>query len=141
MQSNTDIGPASGMDAPTALVVEDEVLLRITLSEHLRDAGFHVLEAANGEEARTIIASVNDIGLLITDVHMTAKFEGIDLALWMTQHHPEIPVIITSGSLDVARSPALAECWNAVFVPKPYSEREMERLARVRLSARGAKSK
>lgn len=129
------------MDAPTALVVEDEILLRLTLSEHLRDAGFHVLEASNGMEARTIVASVSGIGLLITDVHMTAKFEGIELALWMAQHHPEIPVIITSGSLDVARSPELAECWNAVFVPKPYSEREMERLARVRMSARGAESK
>ncbi len=141
MQAHTHIGPASGMDAPTALVVEDEVLLRLTLSEHLRDAGFHILEAANSDEARKIVASVNDIGVLITDVHMTVKFEGIELALWMAQNHPEIPVIVTSGSLDVAQSPALAECWNAVFVPKPYSEREMERLARMRMSARGAESK
>lgn len=141
MQANTTIGPADQQDAPTALVAEDDVLLRLALSEYLRDAGFHVLEAANGGEARKIIGASMRVDVLISDVHMAEQGEGINLAQWIAVNHPGIPVILTSGSKDVAGSSELAACANAVFVPKPYTERQMERLARSRISARGASSK
>lgn len=141
MQANTTIGPADRQDAPTALVAEDDVLLRLALAEYLRDAGFHVLEAANGEEARRIIDASMRVDVLISDVHMAQPHEGIDLAQWIGLNHPGIPVILTSGSRGVAESPALAACGNAVFVPKPYAERQMERLARSRIRERGASSK
>ena len=141
MQANTTIGPADKQDAPTALVAEDDVLLRLALAEYLRDAGFHVLEAADGDEARKIVGASMRVDVLISDVHMAQPGEGIDLAHWIGANHPGLPVILTSGSRGVAASPALAACGNAVFVPKPYTERQMERLARSRISARGASSK
>ena len=141
MQANTTTDPADKQDAPTALVAEDDVLLRLALSEYLRDAGFHVLEAANGDEARKIVGASMRVDVLISDVHMAQPGEGLDLAQWIGANHPAIPVILTSGSRGVAESPALAACGNAVFVPKPYSERQVERLARSRISGRGASSK
>ncbi|MDP3495409.1 MAG: response regulator [Hyphomonadaceae bacterium] len=141
MQANNHIGPAREQDTPTALLVEDEVLLRMVLSDHLREAGFQVLEAASGEEARKVLNALGVVDLVITDVHMAAPFEGIELALWMCENYPDIPVIITSASSDVAQSPELAKCRNAVFVAKPYSEGQMESLARSRVRARGASSK
>ena len=39
---------------PTILFVEDETLIRMSAAEHLRDAGFTVMEAANGAEARAV---------------------------------------------------------------------------------------
>ncbi len=141
MQAITTIGTADKQDAPTALVAEDDVLLRLALAEYLRDAGFHVLEAANGEEARQIVDASMRVDVVISDVHMAQPDEGINLAQWVGTNHPAIPVILTSGSRGVAESPALAACANAVFVPKPYSERQMERLARSRISAREASGK
>ena len=141
MQANNTIGPAEQQNSCTVLVVEDEVLLRMALSEHLRDVGFHVLEAANGEEARKIVGAVGGVDVVISDVHMETKEEGIDLGRWIGKHYPDIPVILTSGSMDIAASPALAALTNVFFVPKPYSERQMERLARGQLSARDMSSK
>ena len=40
---------------PTILVVEDEALLRVTLSHFLQECGFNVLEAVNGDEAVQIL--------------------------------------------------------------------------------------
>ena len=37
--------------APVVLVVEDEPLVRMTAADELEESGFHVLEAANADEA------------------------------------------------------------------------------------------
>ena len=138
MQVMTGIGPADQQNAPSALVAEDDVLLRLALSEYLRDAGFHVLEAANGDEAQKILGAPVRVDIVISDVHMARPGEGLELAKWLRANHPDIPMILTSGSQGVAQSPALAACENAVFIPKPYVEREMERVARARLKSREA---
>lgn len=141
MQATSDIGPADRQDAPSALVAEDDVLLRLALCDHLRDAGFHVLEAANGDEAREIMGAPVRVDIVISDVHMARDGEGLELAQWLGVNYPDIPMILTSGSQGVAESPTLAACRNAVFVPKPYVQSEMERLARARLRSRGVSCK
>jgi DNA-binding NtrC family response regulator len=134
MQAKNDIGPEGQPHAPIALVAEDEVLLRLALAEHLREAGFHVLEAANGLEAQLIMAAADRVDVVISDVHMAQPGEGLELAMWIAANHPDIPVILTSGSQSVARSPVLVQCSSVTdFVPKPYSREELERLARARL--------
>src|SRR5690242_21632928 len=51
--SGTDVG--SGRPHPsTVLVVEDEILIRLSVSEYLRDRGHRVLEAASAAEAQQI---------------------------------------------------------------------------------------
>lgn len=141
MQANNKPGAAEQHDAKTLVVAEDEVLLRMALSEHMRDVGFHVLEAANGNEARKIVGAVGGVDLVISDVHMETREEGIALARWLGANYPDIPVILTSGSRDAASSSALAAMEGVVFVAKPYSERQMERLARGQLAARDMSSK
>jgi DNA-binding response OmpR family regulator len=44
--------------ASVVLLVENEVLERVPKAEHLRTAGYNVIEAADGEEARHVIDSV-----------------------------------------------------------------------------------
>lgn len=142
MQAKNEIGPAEEQDTPTVLVAEDEVLLRMTLSDHLRMAGFHVLEAANGDEARKIVGAMGGVDVVISDVHMPAQNEGIELAKWIGLHYPRIPVILTSGSPGVAKTIRETRFENVTdFLVKPYAEGEMERLARLRLTARDTSPK
>jgi DNA-binding NtrC family response regulator len=141
MQATNHIIPSIDSEPMTALIAEDEVLIRMNLSDFLREAGFHVLEAANGEEARKIIMAVDHVDLVISDVHMLTPGEGFELARWMGEHYPTIPVILTSGS----RGAQASEAWNTMsnvtdFVPKPYSRQDMERLARSRARAGHASS-
>jgi DNA-binding NtrC family response regulator len=141
MQAKNDIGPAGDPDTLVAMVAEDDVLVRLSLAEYLREAGFQVLEAANGEEGRKIVGSMGGVDVVISDVHMKVPGEGFALARWIGEHYPQIPVILTSGSKGAAQSPELATCRNVTdFVVKPYSERQLERLARTRIEAQGATS-
>jgi DNA-binding NtrC family response regulator len=137
MQATNEIIPEKDNLAATVLVAEDEVILRMTLCDHLREHNFHVLEAANGAEARRIMDSVDGVDVLISDVHMAEEGEGLALARWMAEQHPAIPVILTSGSAGVQRARAWEGSGNVTdFVPKPYAEDAMERLVRTRIASR-----
>jgi CheY-like chemotaxis protein len=39
----------------TVLVVEDDVLIRMPISQYLRDCGYRVIEAANADEAMAVL--------------------------------------------------------------------------------------
>ncbi len=142
MHATNEVMPEGEIESLTVLLAEDEVLLRMVMSEHLRESGFHVLECANGEEARRVIGAVSRVDVVVSDVHMRTPAEGLELAAWLGENHPSIPVILASGSPTIAAN----EAWKAYpnvtdFVLKPYAVERIEMLARTRASARDASAK
>lgn len=105
---------------PAVLVVEDEALIRLTISDYLQDNGFKVLEASSGDEALAIMAAPGfAVDLVFTDVMMPGITDGFALAKWIIENHPEIPVIVTSG--DAEKIASAPDCGGqSQFVPKPY---------------------
>jgi two-component system, response regulator PdtaR len=82
----------------TAVVAEDEELIRMIAVEALTEAGFVVLEAEHAEEALGHLHSyATEIHLLFTDVHMPGDMNGLDLAHHANGHWPWIAVLIASG--------------------------------------------
>lgn len=142
MHAANEVIPAGESEALTVLVVEDEVLLRMIISDHLRACGFNVLECANGQEARRVMSAVGHVDVMISDVHMASQLEGVELAAWLGEHYPAIPVILTSGSASVQANAAWKTLSNVTdFVPKPYAVERMEMLARTRSSTQNASPK
>ena len=97
------------------LVVEDEVMIRILIADVLRDEGYHVIEAASGDEALSVLASDQHVDLIITDVRMPGEIDGVELTVRSKRAHPSRPVIIVSGHLP----PEAADAADA-FLPKPF---------------------
>ena len=60
--------PGTFFRPPVVLVAEDEILLRVMLAQHLRSAGFRVLEASNANEAVEILEAGEKVDVLFTDV-------------------------------------------------------------------------
>lgn len=113
------IAEPDGEGAPTVLVVEDEVLVRLATAEHLREAGFAVVEAANGEEARAVLMAGVDVDLVFSDITMP-QLDGVALAQWISMNQVETPVVLTSG-LAKALKTAEAACPHVkAFIQKPY---------------------
>lgn len=83
------------------LVVEDEDAVRSMVSKSLRDLGYTVIEARDGEKALTICETkgVRSIDLMITDVVMP-KMSGRDLANQLLTKYPEMKVLYMSGYTD-----------------------------------------
>jgi DNA-binding NtrC family response regulator len=101
----------------TVLVVEDELLVRLMVSDALRDEGYDVLEASSGDEAVALLRSGVPIDVVFTDVRMPGEIDGLGLLAFVRDLHVEMPVIITSGHLAKLATPADD---TTLFLPKPY---------------------
>ena len=82
------------------LVVEDEFLIRLTLSEALGDEGFEVLEAETGDAALPLLAPGSDVRLLLTDIQLPGSLNGLALVDRVRQSMPDLPVIYMTGRPD-----------------------------------------
>jgi signal transduction histidine kinase/ActR/RegA family two-component response regulator len=132
--------PATARDKPekperrggreTLLVAEDESSVRDLAVRILREAGYTVLAASDGDEALRVAASHGaPIDLLLTDVVMPGM-SGKELAQRLAAGQPGIRVLFTSGYVDdaVVLDGILRE--GLPFLPKPFSQEDL--LLRVR---------
>lgn len=92
----TTVAEAVGHSSETILVVEDDDDVRIYSTEGLRDLGFTVLEAPDGESALRVLALHPEVVLLFTDVGLPA-INGRQLADEARRRNPQLRVLFTSG--------------------------------------------
>lgn len=111
---------------PTILVVEDETLIRMATADFLRGAGFRVLEAGDAAEAQVIIGAREPVELVFSDINMPGTLDGVELAAWLAQRHPDVRIVLTSGVAHNAHR--AAEVPSTVFIPKPYADQDVIRL-------------
>ena len=89
--------PARRGDGETILLVEDEAAVRDFSREILEDHGYHVLAAEDAETALAIFEATPRIDLLFTDVVLTGKTNGRQLADRLSARRPDILVLFTTG--------------------------------------------
>lgn len=83
----------------TILVVEDDILIRIDIADHLRGCGWDVVETGSAAEAITLLESGADIDLVLSDIQMPGEMDGFGLASWVRAHRPHVRIILTSGAV------------------------------------------
>ena len=83
----------------TILIVEDEVLVRMPIAQYLRDCGYKVIEAANADEAITVLSHKETVvDVVFTDIEMPGALGGFGLAKWVREHRHGVDVIL-AGTL------------------------------------------
>ena len=105
--------------AETILVVDDEVLIRMVIAEHLRDCGYRVIEAGDGDEAIEVLQAEDRIDIVFSDIQMPNR-NGFELAQWVRRERPGVKVILTSGGVKAAEV-AHDLCENGPLISKPYT--------------------
>jgi CheY-like chemotaxis protein len=101
----TDLPPPEGdtqhvrrKGTETILVVEDERDLRDLVSRVLRNDGYRVFEAVDGQSALQIWNQHKEqISLVFTDVIMPGGLNGRELANLLWAERPDLKVIFSSG--------------------------------------------
>ncbi len=104
----------------TILVVEDDSEVRNYAITVLKDLGYNVLFAENGEEAFDLIKKVNGVDLILTDVIMP-KMNGKEFISKVKKIFPDIKVVFTSGYTNgyLVNEGGIQDGIN--FLSKPYS--------------------
>lgn len=107
------------------LIVEDDPLIREFTVDALREEGFEVFQASDGEEAlawcKQRIADV-----LVTDIRLPGKIDGWQIAESCREHDPDLPVVYATGFSPVAARPVPG----SVSLQKPYHPEEIVRAIR-----------
>jgi PAS domain S-box-containing protein len=92
-----DTGAMAREHGRAALLVEDDPVVRGMAARGLREAGYAVLEAVNGREALDLIrARTGRLDVVVTDIGMP-EMDGHDLARWLSEEQPELPIVFMSG--------------------------------------------
>jgi CheY-like chemotaxis protein len=100
---------------PHVLLVEDEPLVNMMMSEALEDAGFEVCAVTNAAEAMTHLVVDEPFDVMFTDIHMP-DMNGAELARVAHRLQPEMRIVYTSGGV----LSAAEKIPDSTFVPKPY---------------------
>jgi DNA-binding response OmpR family regulator len=87
------------MVATRILVVEDENVIREMMAEALSGAGFGVDQAADAEMAEALLEA-DGYSLLVTDIHMPGRYDGLDLAERTHALKPDMPILVVTGRPD-----------------------------------------
>ena len=111
----------------TALVVDDEFLLRFSYVDMLEDLVEGVMEADDGLPALEILRSNPNIDFVISDCNMK-QMDGDELLSAMRQAGDMRPFVMISGESGDSRKAAediIAQAGNAVFLSKPTTLAEI----------------
>lgn len=99
------------------LLVEDDPLVRATMTDALEDASMEVIAVEDASQAMQHLAYFG-IDALLADIRMPGTLSGIDLSHIVSSRWPDVIVFLISGRLEteMGELPPRAE-----FFQKPFS--------------------
>jgi PAS domain S-box-containing protein len=113
-------GTAASGRSRRVLLVEDEVVLRMSTTDMLEQLGCSVAGVGTGEQALELLARGGIFDLLVTDLGLPGM-SGEELAAQIRRRFPKLPVVIASG---YGRAGVQGE--GLQFISKPYSTVDLQ---------------
>lgn len=114
------------------LIIDDDAALQTMLHHVLAEAGYEVVEAADGSEAIKLV-QVRSFDLVLCDLFMPKK-EGLETIKGLRSRYPALPIVAMSGG--AAKLPATGLLSVALTlgataaIQKPFSVQELLALVR-----------
>lgn len=110
----------------TLLVVEDEVAVRELVRGSLASLGYKIIQAESGLKALKLWRRNRDkIDLLLTDLIMPGRLNGLELAETLWVERPELKVIFTSGYGAEVVGKDLVLRRGVQYLQKPYGPQKL----------------
>ena len=103
---------------PIALIVENDASQRQVISVLQEESHYVVMECQSAEAAELVLRELGrELTLLITDVNLARRMNGVELAFVARQHHPSLDIIVTSGGPLRQPLPDGAKFWAKPWAP------------------------
>ena len=115
------------------LIVEDEMIIAANISLQLTKLGYEVTGIVpRGEEALLHI-EVNKPDILLLDINLKGKLDGIETAEAMQKTH-NIPVIYLTANIDDAHFNRAKKTHPYGFISKPFKKLDLKRAIELTIS-------
>lgn len=113
------------------LLIDDEDNIRYTTSKLLKNMGFEVIVAENGQEGLELFKKNKDkIVLVISDVIMPVM-SGTDCLMEIRKIDTKVKVILSSGYIGDVDIDKISSTYSNGFLKKPYFRQELEEMLRL----------
>lgn len=110
-------------DTPVVCVVDDELSIRLSLSNLLRSAGLQVRTFSSAQEFLSS-PPVEPLGCLVLDVHLPG-ISGLDLQRELGRSDRRIPIIFITGHGDIPTSVRAMKAGAIEFLTKPFGDEDL----------------
>ena len=121
--TETTLTPPPADKFSTILVMEPDVLVRMAISDYLRECGYKVVESSSDDDVLTILSTEIDIDTVFSGAQNANDSGGFALAHRIRIARPDINVILTTG-LESAATKAAEVCGNGPLTT-PYHPQEL----------------
>ncbi|MFT5700247.1 MAG: two-component system cell cycle response regulator [Desulforhopalus sp.] len=118
-----------GKESAVILIVDDDELVRMTISVLVGSLGYHCLVAGDGIEALAVLQST-PVDLVLSDIVMPGM-DGLQLLVEIKDMYKDTDVIISTGFHEKASYAEVIKAGAIDFIKKPIDQSELEaKLAR-----------
>jgi DNA-binding NtrC family response regulator len=102
----------------TALIVEDDPMQREMLCVLLEQCEYNVVQCESAEAAERVLQKeARCLSLMMTDVTLAGRMNGVELAHIAKRHNPELDVVVTSGRPLPQPLPDGTKFWSKPWAP------------------------
>jgi DNA-binding response OmpR family regulator len=122
----------------TVLVIEPDIIVRMTIADYLRDCGYQVVEGAAADDALTLLEAGRKVDIILAEVVLPGILDGFGLARRVRQQYPGVDVILTAGTPGAAAK--AEDLCNDGPLEKPYHPQEMLRRINLLIERRRRRS-
>ena len=120
------------MNEKTILVVDDEPIVRESIRDWLKEAGYNVMTAETGEEAIKLLDK-HDISILVIDVRLPGR-TGISVLKDVKSKKPQIKSIVITAYPSEELSEEAKKQGAVDYLVKPINPDDLEILIRETLA-------
>ena len=106
------------------MIVEDEGITALSIKDSLEEMGYEVSSIVNSGEEAVRKASEDTPGLILMDISLGGKIDGIE-AVALIQKQFNIPVVYVTANSDLAIIERTKSTGPFGFIVKPFEDREL----------------
>ena len=118
----------NNMDAPKALIVDDEPTICRSCEKVLLREGYRVKVAYSGKQA-LVLLNQEPFDILFTDLKM-AEMGGMELLVALRTRFPEIIPVVITGYATISSAVETMKLGAFDYLPKPFTPEEMAAVAK-----------
>ncbi|MEQ8695808.1 MAG: ATP-binding protein, partial [Bauldia litoralis] len=105
----------------TALLIEENEMVRAVTERHLTGLGFDVVATATPDDAGPVFEGARSIDLVVTNLIAGDGKRGFDVAEHARSRWPTVGVVVATGHADLVENRVRARQVKAELIAKPFS--------------------
>jgi len=117
--------PVVAFGSESVLLVEDDAAVRTTVRLMLKDFGYRVAEASDGQNALDLLDQGLAVDLICTDLVMPGSINGWQLALEIWQRRPRQKILFTTGYTDNPTLQQMGQDSRIHILHKPFGRKDL----------------